>query len=109
METNKKLYLGVNGIYYDEYEIARAYFLVTGDNVWIDEFGTTTKKFDIWVHDLIGLSIKKIVNFEDVPYEDFMNAGQKIMAVKAYRERNNCSLREAKDAIDKIQEELEAK
>ena len=109
MENNKKLYLGVDGKYYKEHELATAYFLATGDDVWVNEMGDATKKFDIWVHDLIGLSLKRIVNASEVSYEDFLRANQKILAVQVYRERNNCTLREAKEAIDKMQEEMEAK
>lgn len=107
--NKNKLYLGTNGKYYQEYELATAYFLATGDDVWCDEDGYTTKKFDIWVHELLGLSIKKVMNMNDVSYEDFLRANQKIMAVRLYRERNNCTLRDAKDAIDKIYAEMEEK
>ena len=107
MEKNEKLYLGVDGKYYQEYELATAYFLSTGDDVWCNEGGYTTKKFDIWVHDLLGLSIKKVVNESDVSCEDFLRANQKILAVRAYRDRNSSTLREAKEAMDKLQEELE--
>lgn len=110
MEKNEKLYLGVNGRYYKEHELATAYFLTTGDCVWTSEIDDYhTKKFDIWVHDLIGLSIKKIVNMNDVSYEELLRGGQKILAVQVYRDRWNCTLREAKEAIDEIQAKLEAK
>lgn len=107
MENNEKLYLGINGRYYKWNELATAYFLCTGDNIWSSEIGDTTKKFDIWVHDLIGLSIKKVVEMNEVAYEELLAANQKILAVQIYRERNNCTLREAKEAIDKMQEEME--
>lgn len=107
MENNKKLYLGTDGKYYQSYELANAYFLATGRDIYDeDKPGDGVKMFDAWVYDLMGLSIKKIVNESDVSYEDFLRANQKLLAVKAYRERNNCTLREAKEAIDKIQETL---
>ena len=104
MANNEKLYLGVNDHYYQDYELANAYFLATGNDFYSDE--NASKKFDIWVHDLIGLSIKKIVNMDDVSYEDFLRANNKLLAVRAYRERNNCTLREAKEAIDDIQKNM---
>ena len=33
MEKNEKLYLGVDGKYYQPYELANAYFLATGNSV----------------------------------------------------------------------------
>ena len=105
--NNQKMYLGVDGKYYQEHELATAYFLATGCSVY-DETrpGDGAKIFNTWVYDLVGLSIKKIVDANNVSYEDFLNANQKILAVRLYRERNNCTLREAKEAIDKVHESM---
>ena len=108
MENNEKLYLGINGKYYQKHELHMAYFLATGDDIWTDETGYHTKRFEIWVHNLVGLSIKKVINIDDVSYEDFLRADQKLLAVREYRNRNHCTLRDAKEAIDKIQESLES-
>jgi hypothetical protein len=106
--NNEKLYLGTNGHYYKEHELAMAFFLATGREVYDeDKPGDSIKMFDAWVYDLMGLSIKNVVNKNDVSYEDCLKANQKILAVQLYRERNNCTLREAKDAIDELQKELE--
>lgn len=108
--NNEKLYLGTNGKYYQRYEMANSYFLATGRDICDKSRpGDGTKMFDLWINNLIGLSIVRIVNINDVSYEDFLRANQKILAVRAYRERNNSTLREAKEAIDKIQEEMGAK
>jgi hypothetical protein len=108
MENNEKLYLGINGKYYQRYELENAYFLVTGRSLYDGDQPGDFRMFDIWVHDLKGISLKAIVNVNDVSYEDFLRANQKILAVRIYRDRNNCTLREAKDAIDKMQEEMVA-
>lgn len=105
-KNNEKLYLGVDGKYYQAYELANAYFLVTGNSIWVDENLEHTKAFDVWIHDLMGLSLKKVVNMNDVSYEEFLKSNQKVLAVRTYRDRNNCTLREAKDFIDKLQEEM---
>lgn len=100
---NEKLYLGVDGKYYQRSELETAYFLVTGRNIYgEDKPGDGIKMFDCWVYDLMSVSIKSVVNMNDVPYENFLAANQKLLAVKAFRERNNCTLAEAKEAIDKI-------
>jgi hypothetical protein len=108
--NNEKLYLGIDGKYYQRHELENAYFLVTGRKIWSeDKPMDNVKMFDVWVYDLMGISIKAIVNMNDVTYEEFLRANQKILAVRVYRDRNNCTLREAKEAIDKIQEEMEKK
>ena len=38
--------------------------------------------------------------------EDYIRQGQKIAAIKLYRQKNNCSLREAKEYCDSIQKDL---
>jgi hypothetical protein len=106
-KTSEKLYLGVNGKYYQRHELANAFFFVTGRTLYDDP--GHDKLLDLWINELISVSIEKIVNADDVPYEAFLEANQKILAVRVYRERNNCTLKEAKDAIDKMQEEMEAK
>jgi hypothetical protein len=107
VNTNEKLYLGTNGHYYKEHEIAMAFFLATGREIYDeDKPGDGIKMFDAWVYDLMGLSIKNVVNKNDVSYEDCLKAKQEILAVQLYRERNNSTLREAKDFIDELKEKL---
>ena len=38
--------------------------------------------------------------------DDFLKRGEKISAIKEYRTKHDCGLREAKDVVDKRQEEL---
>ena len=38
--------------------------------------------------------------------EDYIKQGQKIAGIKLYRQKNNCSLREAKEYCDSIQKDL---
>ena len=75
MASNEKLYLGVNGRYYQDYELANAYFLATGNDFYADE--NASKRFDIWVHDLIGLSIEKIVSSHSLSPCKYDNPGYK--------------------------------
>ena len=42
------------------------------------------------------------VNLENNKYVELINKGQLLQAVKEYKEDNNCSLKEAKDYIDKL-------
>jgi hypothetical protein len=106
-KINNKLYLAVDGKYYKEHEIATAYFLCTGGKIFDeDKPGDGLKQFELWVNDLIGWTIKKVVDMDKIPYEDFLSRNQKLLAVSAYRTRNNCTLREAKDYIDTLELKL---
>lgn len=46
--------------------------------------------------------IKIDVNIESNKYVELINKGQILQAVKEYKEDNQCSLKEAKDYIDKL-------
>ena len=39
--------------------------------------------------------------------EDYIKQGSKIQAIKVYRKKHSCSLREAKDYVDSIQKDLQ--
>jgi hypothetical protein len=109
MNHNEKLYLGTNGKYYQRHEVECAYFLATGRDLYDINMTYDAKMFDIWVYDLMGISIKAIVDIDDVQYEDLLSVNQKILTVRIYRERNNCTLRAAKELIDKLVEEMGTK
>ena len=100
---NEKLYLGTNGKYYQRHELATAFFLATGCDISDFEDVNAGKRFDIWVHGLIGKSIERSVSIDEIAYEDFIKVGQKLLAVRTYRERNNSTLREAKEYIDNVE------
>ena len=101
---NEKLYLGTNGKYYQEHEMHNAYFIATGNDVYSDSYNQ--KRFEIWVYNLIGRSIQKAVDINDVTYHELITANQRLLAVRLYRERNNTTLREAKEAIDAMEKEV---
>ena len=101
---NEKLYLGTNGKYYQEHEMHNAYFIATGNDVASDSYNQ--KRFAIWVFNLTGRSIQKVIDINEVTYNDLIAANQKILAVRLYRERNKSTLREAKEAIDTMEKEV---
>ena len=41
--------------------------------------------------------------------EDYIKQGQKIMAIKVYRKKHDCTLREAKDYVDSIHKDLQVR
>lgn len=98
----EKLILCKNGKYYLPHDFRTAYYLSTGKDSFDHE-----DEYNKWLKDKLGVSIDKIIDVKDVTYEELLEANQKIMAVRLYRERNNCTLREAKDSIDSMEENME--
>ena len=107
--TNEKLYLGVNGKYYLRSELEKAYFLVHGKEYYDQNIaGASDKLLDLWIYDLLGLSIKSIVPIESVSCEDLIRANQDSLACRLYRMRNNCSLSIAYAAIKALRDGIMA-
>lgn len=100
----ERLILCKNGKYYQPHEFRTAYYLSTGKDPYALD---NEEDYDKWLKEKQGISIDKVVDVKDVTYEELLEGGQKIMAVRLYRERNNCTLREAKDSIDSIEENME--
>ena len=100
----EKLILCKNGKYYQPHEFRTAYYLSTGKDPYAID---NERDYEKWLKDKQNVSIDKVVDVKDVTYEELLDGNQKIMAVRLYRERNDCSLREAKDAIDAIEEGME--
>lgn len=91
-----------NGQYVDEIDLHRAYEIVTGKTYTYD-----SQEYSKWLHSLLGKSIVSVQKSEDMAIEDFLKRGSTIGAVKVYRERNGCTLREAKDAIDELKKKMD--
>ena len=65
--------------------------------------GTHPGHYEKWIHEIYG--IVRSMPKEEVSVEDLIDGKCEIEAIKMYRENHKCTLREAKDAIDKIKEE----
>ena len=90
-----------NGKIVDEYDVHRAFEVCTGETY--DYFSNAYSK---WLYSLLGNSIVKAMKETEVDMIQFIKGNNIIAAVRLYREANGCSLREAKEAIDKIREEM---
>jgi hypothetical protein len=78
-------------------DLERAFFIVTG--TYCNESKKTEKEFWKFREKCFGKSIKQTIK----PSVDFfLRSGNKLMAIKFYRNLYNCGLREAKDAIDNM-------
>lgn len=59
-------------------------------------------KYDKWIRNVVEkLSIEELSS-DEVRIEDLIGHSSTTYAVMLYRDRNHCTLREAKDAIDNI-------
>ena len=90
-----------NGKIVDEYDVHRAFEVCTGETY--DYFGNAYSK---WLYSMLGNSIVKAMKETEVDIMQFLKGNNIIAAVRLYRETHGCTLREAKDAIDKIREEM---
>lgn len=90
-------YLCYNEDIITSYDLEKAFFIVTGKDP--EKFEKDFWKFR---EKCFGKSIKCTIK---PTIEYFCKNGYRIQAVKFYKELNNCSLKEAKDFIDKYCEE----
>ncbi|MCM1215383.1 MAG: hypothetical protein NC548_12795 [Lachnospiraceae bacterium] len=88
-----------DGKYVDEYDVASAFNIVHGKS----KIGNESEylKF-LWE------LLHSTLTFEPEPtIEKFIKAGRKIYAVKLYRDEHNCTVKEAKEIIDKMEQEMQ--
>ena len=90
-----------NGKIVDEYDVHRAFEVCTGETY--DYFSNA---YSQWLYSMLGNSIVKAMRETEVDMMQFIKGNNIIPAVKLYRETHGCTLREAKDAIDKMREEM---
>ena len=58
--------------------------------------------YEKWIHEIYG--IVRSIPKEEMDVEQLLEGGCYAEAVKMYRDDNKCTLREAKEAIDKMKE-----
>lgn len=96
---DKTLYYKNNrGDIIDSDKIEQAFYIVSGKHRYEDEPGYLR-----FLYKLLGKSIVAIAK-PDV--QSLLAGNSKIMAIKLYREENNCSLLDAKEAVEKMIAEL---
>ena len=86
-----------NGRIVDEYDLHNAYEIVSGKPYYEDEPG-----YSKWMYSLLGKSIVSVKKDDELSVEDVLKANSTVKAVRLYRDKNGCTLREAKDAVDQI-------
>ena len=86
-----------NGNLVDEYYVHKAFEIATGETYHYDSI-----PYSKWLYALLGKSIVKAMNENDLTIEMFLKGNNTLGAVRLYREIHNCGLREAKEAVDAI-------
>lgn len=83
--------------YLTEYDVERAYTIVTGKYRFKNE-----NDYFKWLKSIWGNYIVTALNPNKIVVDRTFAIHNKVMAVKVYREQHNCTLREAKDAVDAL-------
>lgn len=86
-----------NGNWVSRYDIEMAFYISTGA-----KYTTDGKEFVRWLFPLLGesiLAVEKADNPELIT--ELLKSRQKIMAMRVYRDLHDCTLTEAREAIDK--------
>ena len=92
-EVQLMYYMLWSGRIVSEREMRSAYEIATGGLA--EAHPTNYKK---WIQSMHGIA--KIIPANEITIEQLVD-GNYVEAVKLYRERNNCTLREAKETLDK--------
>ena len=87
-----------NGNWVDRYEIEMAFYISTGA-----KYTTDSKEFVRWLFSLLGESVLAVKKADDPKLiEELLKSRQKIRAMKVYKDIHNCTLAEARDAIERM-------
>lgn len=87
-----------NGNWVDRYDIERAFYISTGA-----KYTTDSKKFVRWLFSLLGESVLAVKRADDPKLvAELLKSGQKVMAMKVYKDIHNCTLKEARDTIERM-------
>ena len=91
------LYKAKNGRLYKRYQLEEAFLITTGQLASENE-----REFMLWLNSIWGKWIVEAIRPESLSVEKLLCTGNKILAITVYKEKNNCTLMEAKLAIDKM-------
>ena len=90
-------YKGKDGLWYTEHNLQQAYLITTGKEWWKNELG-----YYAWIRKIWGIFIIEEKAEDEMSIEELLEKGQRIMAIKVYRARHDCSISEAREAINNM-------
>lgn len=87
-----------NGNWVSRYDIEMAFYISTGA-----KYTTGGKEFIRWLFPLLGESILAVKKADDSEFiAELLKSRQKIMAMKVYKDLHDCTLKEAREAIERM-------
>lgn len=93
-----------NGHIITAHDMHIAYEITTGEPVDTDST-ESVQKYDAWLKS--NGNIKRVIHDpNNLSIEDFIAGGCILEAVRRYREEHDCTLREARDAVNKMRENM---
>ena len=94
----KLYYKKADGSWITQYEIETAFYLNTGIHRFSNE-----KKFLRWLYPLLGKIIICVKRSDDPELvAELLKSKQKYSAITVYKAINRCTLKEARDAIERM-------
>jgi hypothetical protein len=90
-------YLLTSGRIVTESDLHTAYEICNGSVP-----GVHPGHYEKWVHEIYG--IVRSIPKDEISVEQLLDGRCYVEAVKMYRDNHQCTLREAKDAVDKMKE-----
>ena len=94
----KLYYKKSDGNWITQYEIETAFYLSAGISRFSNE-----KKFLHWLYPLLGKAIVCVKRSDDPELvTELLKSKQKYSAITVYKTINHCTLKEARDAIEKM-------
>lgn len=96
MNLNQKLYYQMkDGRYMERYELETAFYITHGYYAFQSD-----KNYLRWLYSLLGKTIVKVVREYDMQVDELAKY-RPILAMGLYRDRYGCSLREAREYVNR--------
>lgn len=90
-----------NGRVTTEFDMQKAFEICTGSSS-----AEHVRNYSKWLFSLLGKTIIKTTPEMEMTYEELIRGGNNVQAVRLYRERNHCTLIEARDAIETMKADI---
>jgi hypothetical protein len=90
-------YKGKDGQWYTEHNLHQAYLITTGKEWWKNEL-----VYYAWLKRIWGIFIIEEKANDEMSVEELVAKDQGILAMQVYRVNHNCTLSEAREAINNM-------
>ena len=91
-------YKMTNGNWISRYDVEMAFYISSGA-----KYTVNGEEFIRWLFPLLGESILAVKKADDPELiTELLKSGQKVRAIKVYKDLHDCTLAEAKEAIERM-------